>query len=92
MGCLRKQGHIPSDFAESLLKEVFGTEIFSQIFAVERAHQVPSRPPPPGAPSRPFLMKLLHYVVLCKARDLKDVEVADTKITRGRSGVVGWQR
>lgn len=35
--------------------------MFSPMFAVERAHRVPSRPPHPGEPPRPFLFKFLNF-------------------------------
>lgn len=55
----RSEGQRPCDFAERWLKELLPEACFSSLFAVERAHRVPARPPPPGAPPRPFLARML---------------------------------
>lgn len=43
-----------------VVEDTFGADTFSNMFVVERAHRVPTRPLPLGAPPRPFLLKLLH--------------------------------
>lgn len=55
----RAEGSDPCTFVESCLKSTLPDAILSSAFAVERAHRVPIRPPPPGAPPRPFLARLL---------------------------------
>ena len=57
----KMEGKNPVEFIEKWLIAAFGREAFSPMFSVERAHRVPSRPPQPGAPPRPFLFKFLHY-------------------------------
>lgn len=46
---------------EQWLTSTFGTNTFSTMFAIERAHRVPLRPLPPGAPPHAMLIKLLHF-------------------------------
>lgn len=46
----RSEGPDPTVFLEKWLKDLFGEQSFSALFALERAHRVPSRPPQPGAP------------------------------------------
>lgn len=55
------EGSNPSDYFESWLLKTFGKETLTPLYAVERAHRVPMRPLPPGAPPRPVLIKLLHF-------------------------------
>lgn len=54
----RSGGSCPEEFMEKWLREVFGTETFSHIFAIERAHRVPTRIISPGNHPRPLIMKL----------------------------------
>lgn len=65
------------EFFESWLKKMFGSLAFTPIFAVDHTHRVPARPPLPGAPQTPFLVKLLHFkgrdIILHKARDMNDL-------------------
>ncbi|CAJ0925091.1 unnamed protein product [Ranitomeya imitator] len=60
----RSEGQQPEQFLEEWLKSTLG-DGFSSTFSVERAHRVPTRPLPPGAPPRPFLARLLN----CRDRD-----------------------
>lgn len=55
------EGPNPAEYFESWLLNVFGKETLSPLFAIERAHRVPMRPLPPGAPPRTVLIKLLHF-------------------------------
>lgn len=68
------EGKNPVAFIEQWLISTFGKDAFSPLFAVERAHRVPSRPLPPGNHPRPFLFKLLNYkdrdAILPKARTM----------------------
>lgn len=40
------EGKDPATFLEQLLVTTYGRETFSPMFAVERAHLMPARPPP----------------------------------------------
>lgn len=42
----KEEGTDPVTFLESLLIAQYGREAFSMMFAVERAHRIPARPPP----------------------------------------------
>ncbi|XP_041430045.1 NIMA-related kinase 6 S homeolog isoform X1 [Xenopus laevis] len=55
------EGRAPEAFVEAWLKQTLGEEVFSAIFIIERAHRVPTRPLPPGAPPRPLIMRFLNY-------------------------------
>lgn len=55
----RAEGADPCAFIESWLKTTLPDAALSSVYAIERAHRVPARPPPPGAPPRPFLARLL---------------------------------
>lgn len=48
-------------FLEKLLINMYGREAFSDTFVVERAHRMPARRPPEGAPPRTFIAKLLNF-------------------------------
>ncbi|KAJ1171566.1 hypothetical protein NDU88_003427 [Pleurodeles waltl] len=50
-----------AEFLEQWLREGLAGDGLSPFFAIERAHRVPARPPPPGTPPRPIIAKLLHY-------------------------------
>uniref|UniRef100_A0A803JHA1 L1 transposable element RRM domain-containing protein n=1 Tax=Xenopus tropicalis TaxID=8364 RepID=A0A803JHA1_XENTR len=64
----RAEGAQPEPFAEKWLTELLGQDVFSSQFVVERAHRVPLRPLPPGAPPR---KKRSSYMgVKRKLRDL----------------------
>lgn len=73
----RSEGGDPCSFAESWLKDTFPNAALSPVFAVERAHRVPARPLPPGAPPRPFLVRLLSSrdrdAILQAARQKGDI-------------------
>ncbi|KAJ1141776.1 hypothetical protein NDU88_008104 [Pleurodeles waltl] len=44
-----------------MLIALFGEEAFSKMLVVERAHRALVAKPPPGAPPRPIVARLLHY-------------------------------
>ncbi|KAJ1088445.1 hypothetical protein NDU88_001602 [Pleurodeles waltl] len=48
-------------YVERLLTTLFGTEAYSKILVVERAHRSLAKRPPPGAPPRPIITRLLNY-------------------------------
>lgn len=55
------EGPDPPSFLENLLINTFGRTEFSTSFVVERAHRLAAKPPPPGAPPRTFIAKLLNF-------------------------------
>lgn len=78
------EGKDPTNFLEHLLVNTYGREAFSPLLAVERAHCMPARPPPPGAPPRTFIAKLLNYkdrdVALRLAREKGNIPFGNEKI------------
>lgn len=79
------EGANPSEYFESWLRNIFKKGMLTPLFTVERAHRVPLRPLPPGAPPRPLLIKLLHFrdrdAILRKACDLADVMLNGSRIS-----------
>lgn len=75
----------PVEFMEKWLREIFGVEIFSHLFVIERAHRVPSRAPPPGGHPRSVIMKMLNYkdkvTLMQKAREMGDIFYNGAKIS-----------
>ena len=55
------EGRAPAHFAEELLRSLMPLAQLSQYFAVERAHRVPPRPGPEGAPPRTFILRLQNF-------------------------------
>lgn len=55
------EGTDPATFLEKLLITTYGREAFSTTFVVERAHRMPARRPPEGAPPRTFIAKMLNF-------------------------------
>lgn len=55
------EGTDPATFLEQLLITTYGREAFSATFVVERAHRMPARRPPQGAPPCTFIAKLLNF-------------------------------
>lgn len=55
------EGTDPATFLEKLLINTYGRDTFSTTFVVERAHRMPARRPPEGAPPRTFIAKLLNF-------------------------------
>lgn len=56
----RIEGKDPAEYLENLLITTYGREAFSVMFAVERAHRIPAKPPPTGAPPRTLIAKFLN--------------------------------
>lgn len=79
------EGLDPIVFLENWVLGVFGGETFTQQFSIERAHRVPFRPPAPGTPPRPFLVKFLNYKdkikLLRKAREMGKILYKDIRIS-----------
>lgn len=57
----KAEGTQPEDFLELWLKDNMADTTFSRLFAIERAHRIPSKPPPPGAHPRPMIARILHF-------------------------------
>lgn len=72
-------------FLEKWLKEIFGKDTFSLLFAIERAHRVPSRVLPPGGQPRSLLFKMFNYkdkvTILQKAREMGNILHNGTRIS-----------
>ncbi|KAM4051814.1 uncharacterized protein ACNLHF_026078 [Anomaloglossus baeobatrachus] len=81
----KAEGNNPVAFFEMWLPKTLGMDLFSPFFTIERAHRVPTRPPPPGAPPRPILLKLLHFrdrdTALRRAREIKDLAIDGHKVS-----------
>lgn len=57
----KSEGTDPAEYLESLLTKTYGREAFSVMFTAERAHRIPARPLPPGAPPHTFIAKFLNF-------------------------------
>lgn len=81
----KSEGKDPVSFFESWLADIIGKEQLSSLFAIERAHRVPLRPPPPGAPPRPILLKLLNFrdrdVALRVAREKGELSINGHRVS-----------
>lgn len=81
----KSEGKHPAEFIEAWLADTFGKNNLTPFFSVERAHRVPSRPPPPGGNHRPFILKLLHYkdrdIILRLARQKTDMDIQGSKVS-----------
>ena len=71
-------------FLEVWLKTWVPMESLSPCFPIERAHRALARKPPPGAPPRPIIARVLNYkdrdTVLRKARELGTIHYENQKI------------
>lgn len=71
------EGSCPEEFTEKWLKEVFGAEAFSQLFSIERAHRVLTKPAYSGGHPRPLIMRFFNFKdkmkVLQRAREKGDI-------------------
>ncbi|XP_073453831.1 uncharacterized protein [Aquarana catesbeiana] len=80
----KEEGTDPVTFLESILTTQYGREAFSMMFAVERAHRIPARPPPPGAPPRTFIAKFLNFrdrdKVLRLSREKGNIQLGNTHV------------
>ena len=74
-----EEGADPVSFIENWLHSIMPAKSLTPFFSIERAHRVPGRRPPLGAPSRPLLAKLLHYkdrdIILQEARRLGSIKL-----------------
>lgn len=81
----RAEGQNSCAFMEQWLKDTFPAAQLSSAFAIERAHRVPTRPPPPGAPPRPLLARLLSSrdrdTILQAARKLPGIKYNNASIS-----------
>ncbi|KAG9466579.1 hypothetical protein GDO78_016380, partial [Eleutherodactylus coqui] len=65
------------------VRSQFIRNTLTTMFAIERAHRVPTRPLPPGAPPRPMIMKILHYRdrdILQKAHEKGEMQYNGAKV------------
>lgn len=80
----KSEGKDPVAFFESWLLDTVGKDLLSAHFSIERAHRVPLRPPPPGAPPRPILIKMLHFrdrdIALRRAREKGDMTTNGARV------------
>lgn len=81
-GTERKQ---PEEFLISWLKQIFGAESFSNLFAIERAHCMLLRALLPGPFPRPMLAHFLYFrykeTILHKARNMQELLYHNNRIT-----------
>ena len=78
------EGSNCESFLEDWFKTWVPTESLSSCFLIERAHRALSRKPPPGAPPRPMIARVLNYkdrdTILRKARELVTIHYDNHKI------------
>lgn len=55
------EGRNPTTFTEDLFRSLLPAARLSPYFTVERAHRVPPRPGPEGAPPRTFILRLMNF-------------------------------
>lgn len=81
----KAEGKQPEDFLEMWLKENMVNNTFSRLFAIERAHRVPSKPPSPGSHPHPMIARILHFRdrenILCAARTMGDLQFNGNRIS-----------
>lgn len=81
----RAEGPNPELFAEQLIRELLSPITLSPCFIIERAHRIPTRALPPGAPARPFIIKVLNYrdrdAILTAARKKGTVTFENTRLS-----------
>lgn len=80
------EGKNPEEFLLSWLKQSFGADSFSHLFAIERAYRIPLRePPPPGRYPRPMLAQFLYFrdkeTILRKAHNLTELMFNNNRIS-----------
>lgn len=73
----RCEGPHPEEFLEKWLRGIFGTESFSHLFSIERAHRVPTKAPSSGGYPRPIIMKFFNYkdkaILMRRAREMGEI-------------------
>ena len=81
----KAEGRDPTAFVEAWLQEVFGKDVFTPFYSVERAHRVPPRPLPPGNPPRTMLAKLLNFkdkeIILRLARERRNIQFNGVRVS-----------
>uniref|UniRef100_A0A803JV19 L1 transposable element RRM domain-containing protein n=1 Tax=Xenopus tropicalis TaxID=8364 RepID=A0A803JV19_XENTR len=81
----RAEGTTPEEFVTTWLLSNFDRNKLSGAFAIERAHRVPAKPPPPGAPPRPLLARVLNAIdrdsILRMAREKSTLQYQASKIS-----------
>lgn len=79
------EGKQAEEFLLSWLKQTFGTECFSHLFAIERAHKVPLRAPQLGRYPRPMLACFLYFrdkeTILRRSRNMPGMMYNNNHIT-----------
>lgn len=79
------EGKNPEEFLLAWLKQVFGTDSFSHLFAIERAHRIPLRAPVPGRYPRPMIARFLYFrdkeTILRKARNLPELMFNNNRVS-----------
>ncbi|KAJ1092833.1 hypothetical protein NDU88_005943 [Pleurodeles waltl] len=79
-----KEGKNPTQYVEEWLKSI-AEDRLSVHFVVERAHRIPSRKPPPGAPAHPLIARILNFrdrdTILQIARELDPIIVDSARIS-----------
>lgn len=72
------------EFTESFLAQLLHKQDLPPTFVVEQPHKVPPTPPVPGAPTRPFLLRILNYRnhnrILAAAVNKADLQYENSKI------------
>ena len=73
------------DYLEEWLQTEVAPEGLSRFFAIERAHRVPARRPPPGQPPRVVIAKILHFrdrdLILRMARKHGPYTIENSKVS-----------
>lgn len=81
----RAEGPNPELFAEQLIRTLLSPITLSSCFIIERAHRIPTRALPPGAPVRPFIIKVLNYrdrdTILAAARKKGTVTYENARLS-----------
>lgn len=79
------EGNRPEEFLLSWLKQTFGDDSFSHLFAIEGSLRVPLRAPPPGSYPRPMLARFPYFrdkeTILHKAHNLPDLLYNNNRIS-----------
>lgn len=78
------EGNNPTGFVEDMLRNLLPDARLSPHYTVERAHRIPPRPGPPGAPPRTFILRLLNFQdrdeILHASRSVGDLRHQNNKL------------
>ena len=78
------EGKDPTAYVEDLLRSVLPDARFSPHYTAERAHRVPPKQGPPGAPPRTLILRLLNFrdrdEVLRAARQQGEIRFENTRL------------